>query len=404
MTELGVRESIGGRTTPAELAPVEVSIVLPCLNEVESVGRCVDAGLGALAAAGLHGEVVVVDNGSTDGSALEAAAHGARVVTEAYPGYGSALRTGIAAARGQVVVMADADLTYPLERVGDLVGPVLQGEVDLVIGERRDDVAPGSIPFLHRYVGTPVLTFLVARACGGGTVRDSQSGFRAFRREAVLSLGLESTGMEFASEMLIRGSRAGLRVASLPTGYRPRVGDSKLNAFSDGWRHLRLILWHAPHLALVWPGALLAIVGVALAVQGLVAPAGILIGSLRWQPVFFSAIALVLGVQAMIAGMVLANRSSLVRSTVRRHYAFIDHDRFGPRCILGGLWVFVVGIAVDGLLFLNGVTGRAPLRRGLVLAALAQSLIICGASVATLGLVFGRFCRRPGVVDGDRVT
>ena len=233
-------------------------------------------------------------------------------------GYGSALRAGFAAARGDIVVMADADFTYDLGKIPDLVAPVVRDEADLVIGGRLDAATRRTMPLLHRFVGTPVLTFLVARACGRRVVDDSQSGFRAFRRDRIAELELRSTGMELASEMLIRAARAGLRVTEVPAGYRERIGMSKLSTFSDGWRHLQLILALAPDLLLVGPGAVALGVGIGLAFLGFVSPSGVDVGSLHWQPVFFSGIAIVLGLQALLAGAVLAYRSSLVRGSVHR--------------------------------------------------------------------------------------
>jgi hypothetical protein len=219
-----------------------VSVVLPCLDEAGSVGRCVTEARAVLTAAGIHGEVIVVDNGSTDGSAAVAAGAGARVVTERRPGYGRALRAGFAAARAGVVVMADADSTYDLARIPALAEPVLAGRADLVLGNRLGPGARAAMPALHRLVGTPTLSFLIGRVCGGPVVADSQSGFRAFDRRRVDALGLRAAGMELASEMLIRAARAGLRIEEVDVGYRPRIGESKLSTFSDGLRHLRLIV------------------------------------------------------------------------------------------------------------------------------------------------------------------
>ncbi len=250
----------------ADASAVDVSVVLPCLNEAESVGACVTAAKAALAGAGISGEVVVVDNGSTDGSPELAADAGARLVRESQRGYGSALRAGFAAARGEIVVMADADLTYDFAKIPDLLAPIQAGHADMVLGSRLGGATRQTMPFLHRFVGTPAITFLTARACGRRVVRDSQSGYRAFRRDAVAELDLQATGMELATEMLIRAARGGLRIAEVETGYGPRVGESKLSTFSDGWRHLQLVLLLAPDLLLVGPG--LALFGLGLCCWG----------------------------------------------------------------------------------------------------------------------------------------
>ena len=230
---------------------------------------------------------------------------------ESRRGYGSALRAGFASARYEIIVMADADQTYPLDKIDDLVAPVARDEADLVLGCRLDAATWHTMPWLHRYVGTPTITFLTARACGQRLVSDSQSGFRAFRRDKLDAMGLQGTGMELASEMLIRSSRVGLRISEVHTGYRPRVGESKLDTWGDGWRHLQLILMLAPELLLIGPGASLAVLGLVMLLLAFVRPAGVEVGSLRWQPVFFSGIALVLGVQALLAGVVLAHNSSI---------------------------------------------------------------------------------------------
>ncbi|MDX6581805.1 MAG: hypothetical protein QOI10_989 [Solirubrobacterales bacterium] len=216
-------------------------MVLPCLDEGASVAACVYAARAALRESGIDGEVLVVDNGSTDDSRSAARRAGARVAVEPRRGYGRALLHGIEAAGAPVIAIADADGTYELAELGALLAPVLAGEADLVLGSRIAGSAPGAMPPLHRYLGTPVLNHLIARTSGEPAHRDSQSGFRAFRRDAILALDLRGSGMELASEMLIRAARAGLRIAEVDVPYGPRTGKSKLRPFSDGWRHLRAI-------------------------------------------------------------------------------------------------------------------------------------------------------------------
>jgi Glycosyl transferase family 2 len=370
-----------------------VSVVMPCLNEAPSVGLCVEEALSTMRAAGIPGEVLVVDNGSTDDSARIAEEAGARVVTEARPGYGSALRAGFAAARNEVIVMADADFTYDLQKIPLLVAPIAAGEADLVLGNRLDEATRQTMPFLHRFVGTPIITFLAARACGRRVVGDSQSGFRAFRRSCLGALRLRSTGMELATEMLIRGSRAGLRVTEVQAGYRPRIGESKLATFADGWRHLQLILLLAPDLLLIGPGATLLALGILLQILGFVAPAGVDVGSLRWQPVFFSGIALVLGIQALLAGAVLAYHSSVVAPGVTRRLDFVGRPSFTNGCFGVGLLTVVTGLLIDLILFVVWVGGASsPPSRSVNWASLAQSLIIAGGTLASFGIV-SRFQR-----------
>ena len=364
-----------------------VTLVLPCLNEADSVGLCVRAAIDVFQRAGLAGEVVVVDNGSTDGSDEIAAAEGGRVVHEPGRGYGRALRSGILAARGSIVVMADADFTYDFEKIPMLIDPVLRGEADLVLGSRLDGATRETMPWLHRHVGTPLLTFLIRRACGATGVRDSQSGFRAFRRDRIIALGLQSDGMEFASEMLIRAVRADLRIREVSAGYRERIGASKLRRFSDGWRHLQLIFMLAPHILLVGPGAVLLIAGLAFSFTSLITPAGLTVGSLRWQPVYFSTIALVVGTQAFLFGAVLAHESPVVAKKLRDRFRFVAHPLFTTACILAGVLAVLLGLVVDLVLFLIWVSGRAALTYGLAAASFGQSLLIVGTFLVGFGFL-----------------
>lgn len=365
-----------------------VSVVLPCLNEAGSVGQCVTAALEAMAGAGIDGEVIVVDNGSTDGSPQLAADAGARIVHETRRGYGSALRAGFEAAESEIVIMADADLTYDFAKIPELLAPIERDEADMVLGSRLGSATRETMPFLHRFVGTPAITFLTARACGRRVVRDSQSGYRAFRREAVAALELRGTGMELATEMLIRAARGGLRIAEVETGYGPRVGESKLSTFSDGWRHLQLILLLAPDLLLVGPGAALFGLGVVLLGVGFAFPAGVDVGSLRWQPVFFSGIALVTGLQSMLAGAVLAHHSAVVADGVRKRFAFVGRPEVPNRALATGLAMAAAGLALNVVLLVRWLGGDpSPSGTGHGLAALSQALIILGGTFVSFGAV-----------------
>ena len=252
----------------------DVSVVIPCLDEAESITDCVEDALIALRRAGLESEVVVVDNGSRDGSGALAAAAGARVVHEPRRGYGHAYLAGFAAARGRYVVMADGDGTYDL---GDAARfcEELDAGADMVIGSRlRGTIHSGAMPWLHRRIGNPVLTWIL-NLFVGTRVSDAHSGMRAFRRSLLPSLRLCSTGMELASEQLVRSGRLGLDIRELPIHYRPRRGRSKLFWLRDGWRHLWLLLGHSPAWLLLLPMVLLA--GAALlALREAVVPAGTL--------------------------------------------------------------------------------------------------------------------------------
>jgi glycosyltransferase involved in cell wall biosynthesis len=250
---------IARETDPTTL---EVSVVIPCLNEADSIEACVAAARKALTKGDYTGEVVVVDNGSTDGSGELAEAAGARVVLEARRGYGRAYLAGLAAARGRYIVMLDADMTYDAGELPRFVEELDEG-ADMVLGDRMNGIQPGAMPWLHRRIGNPVLTGLLNQFFGT-QVNDAHCGMRAVRREVLPRLGLRTTGMELASEMVIRAAKAGLDIRQFPIEYHPRHGESKLSTWSDGWRHLRYLLVHSPrHLFLV-PGAVMVALGVLI--------------------------------------------------------------------------------------------------------------------------------------------
>ena len=237
--------------------------MIPCLNEAASIRRCVVEARNALAAHGWEGEVVVADNGSDDRSAELAREAGAVVVHEPRRGYGSAYRAGFAAARGDYIVMADADLTYDFGDIPRFVAKLDEG-ADLVMGDRMGGIQPGAMPWLHRYVGNPVLTGVLNLFFRTG-VRDAHCGMRAVRRGALPRLDLRTTGMEFASEMVIRAGKERLVIEEIPIHYHPREGESKLSSFRDGWRHLRFLLVHSPTWLFIVPGAVMAVVGTLIA-------------------------------------------------------------------------------------------------------------------------------------------
>ncbi|HXI03632.1 MAG TPA: glycosyltransferase family 2 protein [Candidatus Saccharimonadales bacterium] len=247
------------------MSGVRISAIIPCLDEEATVGTCVRKARKAIETLGGDGEVLVVDNGSSDRSAQVAASEGAHVIHEPRRGYGAALLAGFGAAKGRYLVMADADDTYDLSRIPDFIAPLERG-ADLVIGDRLGGaIEPGAMPWHHRWVGVPLLSFVLNRLFGAG-IRDAHCGMRAITAEAWASLRPRTTGMEFASEMLIRAARQGLRIEQIPItlhrGGRP--GRPHLRSFRDGWRHLKMMFMLSPtHLFLV-PGAALFLAGAAL--------------------------------------------------------------------------------------------------------------------------------------------
>lgn len=364
---------------------LEVTVVLPCLNEEESVGLCVAEALTAITRAGWNGEVVVVDNGCEDRSAELAVAAGARVIMEPTRGYGAAILSGIRSARGSVIVVADADCTYPLDELAKVAGPVLNGEAELVLASRLGSATRQSMPLLHRFVGTPALTWLVRAATGVGSLTDSQSGYRAFNADLIDRLRLRATGMEFASEMLIRAAQQRVAVEEVPLGYRVRVGESKLSTWRDGMRHLRLILRLSPHLVLWWPSLLAMVAGWLIYGATLADSGGASLGSLTWQPIFFGTILEVVGLVGAITGALLARHSPSASAPTRESFSWVSNPIWLRRILRIGMTLVLAGLALDALLFGVWVTkARFNATDKLHLASLAQGLLLDGVLLATV--------------------
>jgi len=246
---------------------IELSVVLPCLNERETVGICVAKAKATLQAAGIDGEVIVADNGSTDGSIEIAQAAGARVVHIDQRGYGNALRGGIQAARGTYVLMADSDDSYEFAHIPRFVEELRNGS-ELVMGNRfRGGIQPGAMPVLHRYLGNPVLT-AVGRLFFHSPSRDFHCGIRAFRKQSYERMDIRSTGMEFASEMVVKATLLRMKVSEVPTTLSPdgRSHPPHLRTWHDGWRHLRFLLMYSPRWLFLYPGMASIIVGLAACV------------------------------------------------------------------------------------------------------------------------------------------
>jgi hypothetical protein len=245
---------------------IELTILMPCLDEAETIALCIrKAQAGASVAGAMGAEILVADNGSADGSVQRARAAGARVVSVSERGYGAALRGGIEAARGHYIIMGDADDSYDFSEISPLLEKLRMGW-PLVVGSRlRGSILPGAMPWLHRLVGNPVLTWL-ANLFFGTRLSDYHSGLRGFEAQSIRGLGLRTSGMEFASEMLIRASMAGMPICEVPIVYSP-AGRSRrphLRTWSDGWRHLRFLLLYSPRWVLLYPGITLAAVGLML--------------------------------------------------------------------------------------------------------------------------------------------
>jgi glycosyltransferase involved in cell wall biosynthesis len=371
-------------TTPRTRAPVVeegapiVSVVIPCLNEGENIEACVAAALEAIVRMGVEGEVIVADNNSEDDSARLAEGAGARVVVERRRGYGSAYLAGFAASRGRYIVMADADLTYDFREIPRFVAALEEG-AEMVIGDRMDNIQPGAMPWLHRYVGNPVLTGLLNLFFRTG-ISDAHCGMRALRRDVLPRLDLRTTGMEFASEMVIRASKENLRIAEFPIEYHPRGGESKLSSFRDGWRHLRFLLVHSPNHLFILPGAVLAGVGALLMV---LVGAGLDLFGREW------------GIHALIGGALLMIVGTQVLALGLCAHAYGTYfmgeqdpwfDRMRARfrlehgLLLGGAFV-LVGLVLGGVIVGTWISHGLGSLSDERLAIVAASLLIVGIQI-----------------------
>ncbi len=252
--------------TPAALtSEFDLTCLLPCLNEAETIELCIRQAQSSIKRLGVSGEVLIADNGSTDGSQDIAVGLGARVLNVEQRGYGAALQHGIAAAKGTYVIMGDADGSYTWDKLDSIYGELVAGS-DLVMGNRfAGTIFPNAMPWLNKYVGNPVLSYL-GRLFFNIKIRDFHCGLRGFHRQKILKLGIDSTGMEFASEMVIKSSLSNLLISEVPTDLRPdgRSRAPHLRPLPDGWRHLRLMLSYSPKWAMRIPGIFLALFGAFL--------------------------------------------------------------------------------------------------------------------------------------------
>lgn len=281
-------------------AAVELSVVMPCLNESRTLGVCVKKALDTIERLGIRGEVIVADNGSTDGSQSLAEGLGARVVPIAARGYGSALRGGIAAARGKFVIMGDSDDSYDFTQLGDFVSKLSEG-YDLVMGNRfQGGIRPDAMPFLHRYLGNPFLSWL-GRVFFGCPVGDFQCGLRGFRKDAIDKLELQTTGMEFSTEMVVKATLFDLRIAEIPTILSPDGRDRPphLRTWRDGWRYLRFLLLYSPRWLFLYPGIALFLLGIAVTLWLLPSPRTIGAATFDYHTLLFGAMSILIGFQSI---------------------------------------------------------------------------------------------------------
>lgn len=354
---------------------IELSVVVPCLNEAESIGLVVRKARETLQREGIAGEVIVVDNGSADGSQQRAAEAGARIVHEPRRGYGSAYLAGFAAATGTYILMGDADDSYDFTEIGRFLAPLRDG-ADMVIGNRMKRIHRGAMPWLHRYVGNPLLTRMLNLFFRSG-VSDAYCGMRAFRRDLLPALDLRATGMEFALQQVIRASKLGLDIREIDIEYHPRKGESKLAPFSDGWRSLRFLLIHSPTWLFLVPGAAMAGLGLLGTV---VVMTGVELFGREWQlhALIASMALLIVGAQVLQIGVFsrayaayyLGEHDPLFRAARRR--LRLEHG------LVAGALLLVAGLLIASVVLVIWLQRGFGELREERLALLGLGLIVLG--------------------------
>ena len=331
-----------------EAARFELSILMPCLNEAETLAVCIEKARRSLRECDIAGEIIVADNGSTDGSQSIAASKGARVLHVQTKGYGSALMGGIAAARGTYIIMGDADDSYDFASLGPFIEQLRNG-FDLVMGNRfKGGIKPGAMPPLHRYLGNPVLTAL-GRLFFESPCGDFHCGLRGFNKAAIEKLDLRTTGMEFASEMVVKATLHNLRIAEVPT-ILFRDGRSRsphLRSWRDGWRHLRFLLLFSPRWLFFYPGALLMLAGLAAGVWLLPGHRTIHGVTFDIHTLLFAALAVIIGFQAV-------NFAVFTKVFAISEGLLPRDDRFNKALSLVSL---ETGLVAGGLLLVLGIAG-----------------------------------------------
>jgi len=369
-----------------QAAEVEVTVLLPCLNEAETLAVCIRKALTCLTELGVRGEVLVSDNGSTDGSQRIAEENGARVVFAPIRGYGGALMAGIDAAAGRYVIMADADDSYDLANLGPFIEQLRQGH-DVVMGNRfKGGIQPGAMPPLHRYLGNPVLSWLGRRLFGLRNVGDFHCGIRGFNRDRIRELGLCMPGMEFASEVVVRAALAGYDIVEVPTTLHPdgRSRPPHLRTWRDGWRHLRFLLVFAPQQALIRPGIITASIGLIGTVALAFGPVAIGDVTFDIDTMIYCCLAVLVGAQLVLLGG--------FAEMYGRHERIIQHVRLAKwakvlrleTCAAVGLVLILLGlVGTIGALSNWGAHGFGPLDPGHTIR-----MVLPSATAIALGVLF----------------
>ena len=328
---------------------LELSIVMPCLNEAETLGSCIAKGRRSLETLGVAGEIIVADNGSTDGSQVLAAEAGARVISVQAKGYGSAIRGGIAAARGKYIIVGDADDSYDFSNLGPFVTKLRDG-YDLVMGNRfQGGIEPNAMPLLHKYLGNPVLT-TTGRLLFRSPCSDFHCGLRGFRKAAIERLDLRTMGMEFASEMVVKATLYNLKIAEVPTTLSRdgRTRKPHLRSWRDGWRHLRFMLLYSPRWLFLYPGLLLMLIGAAAGIRLLFGPIHFAGVTFDVHTLLYAAMSIVIGFQTIVFAVftkIFATTQGLVPEDARLNKLF-RYVKLETGLIIGGA-LLILGFALS---------------------------------------------------------
>jgi glycosyltransferase involved in cell wall biosynthesis len=377
----------------------ELTILMPCLNEAETLEVCIVKAFDYIERSGIRGEVLISDNGSTDGSQAIAEQLGARVVHAPQKGYGGALITGIAEAKGQYIIMGDSDNSYDFSRL-ELFVDELRGGADLVMGNRfQGGIAKDAMPPLHRYFGNPVLS-TIGRILYRTPIGDFHCGLRGFNRASVLGLKLNTLGMEFASEMVIKATLLGLKVSEVPTTLQPdgRSRPPHLRSWRDGWRHLKLLLTFAPYWLFYYPGF-------ALAGVGAIAFTALMFGPLQIGGVNFDTASLVLATALIMVGYQMICFYGLARLFAVRFGLLPSSDEFekfrsrisvDTACIFGGAFFLIGLVATFFAIFVWGRAGFGDMESHAIVrvAALAVVSFSLGIQTITAGFLWGMLSQR----------
>jgi hypothetical protein len=380
------------RTARGRLAAIPeplVSAIIPCLNEERTLGICIRKAFDAFARRGIAGEVVIGDNGSTDRSVDIAERLGARVVHQPVKGYGAAISAAVGAARGNFLIMADADDSYDWGQIDEFIDALEEG-ADLVMGNRfAGGIEQGAMPALHRYLGNPVLS-AIARGLHGSPVRDFHCGMRAFTRNAFHKMGPRSPGMEFASEMVINSQRAGLDIREVPIKLYPdkRGRPPHLRSFRDGWRHLRLIIAHAPDTMYLIPGLILLMLGIFG--LGVLAQGPIWVGNQYFGIHFvaLSAMATLIGLSALLLGALAKVAIAIYHPTDRgRVVPWLKRGRPLEWLVLSGSLLTAAGLAADALLAFKWIFVGGPMEQSVHLVFVTTTATVAGVMMVLSGFV-----------------